>query len=104
MFSFCSKTILFLFIFSATSNHQEQQSFRLQPPNPVRPYPAVSAANMVANTSSEATSADFRKQRAVLKKDLQRKFERWDKDPHDRTRYLESKSLLESWGITFLPD
>ena len=55
------------------------------------------AANMVVNASTLAigqqqqpqdqlTTADFRKQRAEMKKDLQRKFERWDKETHDRTR------------------
>ena len=80
------------FFLAVTSNQQRHNPLQLPVPT-----------NMVTNPSSEATSADFRKQRAVLKKDLQRKFERWDKDPHDRTRYLKSKSLLESWGITFFP-
>ena len=40
----------------------------------------------VAATNETPTTADFRKQRAEMKKDLQRKFERWDKDTHDRTR------------------
>ena len=72
-----------MYVFSATSNHHQQQ--RPQHPNSqtVRLPPST---NMVENKSSEAVSADIRKQRAVLKKELQRKFERWDKDPHDRTR------------------
>ena len=64
-----------VFFFAVTSNQQQHNP-------PLLPV----CSNMVTNPSSEGTSADFRKQRAVLKKDLQRKFERWDKDPHDRTR------------------
>ena len=48
---------------------------------------------MVTNPGSD--SADFRKQRAVLKKDLQRKFEHWNKDPHDRT--------MCNWSFVFDP-
>ena len=69
-----------MYIFSATSNHHQQQ----RPQHPQNRLPPFT--NMVENKSSEAVSADIRKQRAVLKKELQRKFERWDKDPHDRTR------------------
>ena len=73
-----------MYIFSATSNHHQQQ--RPQHPQNSQTVRLPPSTNMVENKSSEAVSADIRKQRAVLKKELQRKFERWDKDPHDRTR------------------
>ena len=69
-----------MYIFSATSNHHQQRPHNSQT---VRLPPST---NMVENKSSEAVSADIRKQRAVLKKELQQKFEHWDKDPHGRMR------------------
>lgn len=62
----------------STSNHQPQHHHRSQQ--------AETITTMVAKPNRTSSSDDFRKQRAVLKKDLQRKFERWDKDTHDRTR------------------
>lgn len=46
-------------------------------------------ANMVVNATNSAPgqqTQEMKKQRAEMKKDLQRKFERWDKETHDRTR------------------
>lgn len=71
-----------IFFSTATSNHHQ----RPQHPQNSQTVRIPPSSNMVENKSSEAVSADIRKQRAVLKKELQRKFERWDKDPHDRTR------------------
>ena len=45
--------------------------------------------NMVVNATNSASgqqTQEMKKQRAEMKKDLQRKFERWDKETHDRTR------------------
>ncbi len=64
---------------AATSNHQQHPPLH-------RLLPQALPNTMVAssNAHTEVTSADFRKQRAVMKKDLQRKF--GSKDTHDRTR------------------
>ena len=81
-----SKLNFSLSFFAATSNHR---SFLGKEGNMVVNTSASaggSAGTAAGGTSEPPTTADFRKQRAEMKKDLQRKFERWDKDTHDRTR------------------